>query len=232
MLYKDQAIGESILWWFRDEYWLHKSIQNIEKSLSNGTSKIFSEKVISVFLGRYSIRRTIQAGEVNAEKFTSELVETGFLNSVKQGQFEKIDQFSTVFKSGAKSSIKSALSKFATLYNPNVYIMFDSRSRRGMHRIRKLIGGKLDDNLTYKEIDNYSNYLRYAKALTEEYEDEKLVSILANVNDSDIRKYLLKNLNAFKLRIVDKWLWLEGYNSIKPNPINVTEYIEIVNSER
>lgn len=47
--YKKQAIGESILWWFRDEFWLHKSIQNIEYSLQNDESMVYTEKVLSVF---------------------------------------------------------------------------------------------------------------------------------------------------------------------------------------
>ena len=110
MSYKNQAIGESILWWFRDEYWLHRSVQNIEQTLKNGTYKIFSEKVISVFLSRYSIRRTIRAGDKMEELFTTELVNTNFVSSVKNGEFEKLDHFSTMFESSAKTSVKSALS--------------------------------------------------------------------------------------------------------------------------
>ncbi|MBT8232444.1 MAG: hypothetical protein HKN51_17740 [Saprospiraceae bacterium] len=232
MAFKNQAIGESILWWFRDEYWMHRSFQNIEHCLKNGLHKIFSEKVISVFLSRYSIRRTIQAGSNFEELFTHELVNTSFLSSVKNGEFEALDQFSTMFESSSKSSVKSALSKFATLYNPNEYIMYDSRSRKGMHRIRNLISNRLNEKITYAKIDIYSNYVKYAKSLSEEYEDEKLVGLLSNLDKSKVKDFLLQNINAFKLRIVDKWLWLEGYNDIKPSKIKTSDYIDLVNNER
>lgn len=231
MVYKNQAIGESLLWWFRDEYWLHKSVQNIEYSFSNGTYKIFSEKVISVFLSRYSVRRTIQAGADNEELFTTELVNTNFVRSIKKGEFKKLDQYATMFESSSKVSLKSALSKFATLYNPQEFIMYDSRSRKGMHRIREVISDKINDRITYKKIDNYTNYVKYAKILCEEYEDDVLIGILSYLDDSLIKDFLINNIDAFKLRIVDKWLWLEGYDKNKPNKIKTLDYIEIVNSE-
>jgi len=232
MTYKNQAIGESILWWFRDEFWLHKSVQKIENSFHNGTYKIFSEKVISVFLSRYSVRRTIEGGKNNVELFTTELVNTNFLESVKESEIGKLEHFSTIFESSAKSSVKSALSKFATLYNPDEYIMYDSRSRRGMYRLRSLISKNTNEKITYSKIDNYSNYVKYAKELSNVYDNETLKGVLHNLEESEIKSFLLNNINAFKLRIVDKWLWLEGYGDEMPTKINTIEYIEIVNNER
>ncbi len=232
MNYKNQAIGESLLWWFRDEYWLHKSVQNIENSFDNRTYKIFSEKVISVFLSRYSVRRTIEKGKDAEELFTTELVNTNFVQSIKRSEIDKLEYYSTMFESSSKSSVKSALSKFATLYNPNQYIMYDSRSRRGMHRLGNLISKTINEKITYSKIDNYSNYVKYAKELSNQYDDETLKGILYNLEDSKIKTFLFNNINAFKLRIVDKWLWLEGYGSVMPTKINTIEYIEIINNER
>ncbi len=232
MTYKNQAIGESLMWWFRDEFWLHKSFQKIENCFHNGTDKIFSEKVISVFLNRYSVRRTIEGGRRSEELFTNELVSTNFVQSVKNSEIDKLEHYASKFQSSAKSSVKSALSKFATLYNPDHYIMYDSRSRRGMYRLRSLISKGANEKITYSKIDNYSRYVQYAKELSKKYDDETLKRILFQLEESNIKSFLLNNINAFKLRIVDKWLWLEGYSDEKPFKTNEIQYIEILNSER
>lgn len=232
MTFKNQAIGESLLWWFRDEYWLHKSLMNIENSLLNGLSNIYSEKVISVFLSRYSIRRTIKKNLESEKLFTHELVETEFVKSVKNGKIEQLEHYSSVFESSSKSRIKSALSKFATLYNPDQFIMYDSRSRKGMHRLRHVISKISDEKITYEKIDNYSNYVKYAKILSEKYDEQTLKGIVANLEESEIREFLTANINAFKLRIVDKWLWLEGYDKVKPTKFRTIDYIELINNER
>lgn len=231
MYYKNQAIGESVLWWFRDEYWLHKSVQNIEQSLLNGTHHVFSEKVISVFLSRYSVRRTFRAGRYYENLFTEELVRTGFLKTIKDGKYQELDTFSSSFKSSSSSSIKSALSKFATLYNPYEFIMYDSRSKRGMYRLSDRLSNKFSERVTYNKIDSYSNYVDYAKSLSEEYDDETLKAVLSGLHPSKIKDFLLENMEAFKLRIVDKWLWLEGYGSEKPTTIKTSDYIKIINNE-
>lgn len=204
---------------------------SIENSLTNGTSKVFSEKVISVFLNRYSVRRTIKGNKENEELFTSEIVSTNFLKSVKNGEINKLEDYSKIFESSSKSSLKSALSKFATLYNPNEFVMYDSRSRKGMYRLSSDISKILNESITYSKIDNYSNYVKYAKVLSDQYDDETLKAVLMNLDDSKIKSFLLSNIKAFKLRVVDKWLWLEGYDKVKPTKIKTIDYIEIINNE-
>lgn len=231
MDYKNQAIGESIFWWLRDEFWLHNSLQNIENSLDKGTSELFTEKVIGVFLNRYSVRRTIQKGKKSEQLFTSEIVNTNFLNTVKKGEIDQLEYYSKIFKSSSEPSLKSALSKFAALYNPKEFVMYDSRSRKGMHRLRKPILKVLNETITYSKIENYSNYVTYAKILSNTYDNQHLKDILNSLSNSEIKNFLLENLDAFKLRIVVKWLWLEGYSGMKPVKIDPLDYIEILNYE-
>jgi len=232
MTYKNQAIGESILWWYRDEYWLHKSLQNIGVCLENGTSNIVAEKVIAVFLNRYSVRRTIKSKKGNDDLFLRELINSGFLNSVKNGEIGKLDYYARQFESSAKSSVKSALSKFAALCRPDHYIMYDTRSRRGMHRLKDEISSIVEERVTLKKIDNYSNYVKYAKILSERYEDEVLSDYISKLETSNVKDFLSQNLLSFKLRIVDKWLWLEGYHKVKATKFNTIDYIDLVNNER
>ncbi len=169
MKFKDQAIHEAIYWWCRDEYFLHQVLSNFDNEITTLGKQFVEEKVIGYFLRLYSVRRTIQKGEEGVTKFTRELSSTGFYKCVMEDDCEALEEFASQFSSATEGSIKSALSKLATLCNPSKFVMFDSRSRRGMHRI---YNGFLKDKITYEQIDDYNHYTTLSARLAEYFPEE------------------------------------------------------------
>ena len=232
-MYKEQAIGECLLWWIREEFLFHQNFRKIEFFFEENKVQLCADHVISIFLRRYSIRRTIKGNKDYdyVELFTRELLSTKFLETIKEKRISEIDNFSNRFQSKSKDSIKSALSKFATLYDPSEYVMYDSRSRKGMYRLKNVLEAKLDYRITYGKIDKYENYVSYAKELSKEIDENQLLDVLKKIGDFASIKYLRENLLSFKLRIVDKWLWLEGYHTVKPRNYSIDDYVRIIKYE-
>lgn len=223
--YRDQAIGEALHWWVRDEFYLYNLFSNLDESLDVMDISFFSELVFGTFLKQYSVRRTIKGGKTEEKNFLLEIKEKGY-ESFINGEVGNVDELKNSFNSST-GSVKSALTKFATLCNPSQFVMFDSRSRKGMHTV---MNQSLDIRTTYDEIDDYKTYVEKVNTLLYQYKDQELQAILEKTSETDSIRFLKENILVFKLRIIDKLLWFNGYDRKfdKPASYNISQYLKLI----
>jgi len=211
MKFKEQAIEEAINWWIHDEYYYHNVFSNLEKAIDEMSIEFISNAVFSMFLKQYSVRRSLKAGVNTPRSFLKEIMDEGFYKSVKNGKTNQIDELHDKFDSASNNSVKSALSKFSALCNPSKFIMYDTRSRKGMHYI---LNNEIEEGATYKEIDCYESYCKFAIQVSKKYRDQELDRALDHVKSDFRANFLIQNKDAFKLRVVDKLCWLHGMDAV------------------
>ena len=116
------ATIESIYWWNRDESYYHRYFSQLDNIYQDKRLlAFFTNKVFEFFLKGYSIRRNISSGYQNVDKFIDDLFEFDFVQQVKQGDLQVIDDVSRKIKAKGDSTKRntiSLLSKVAFLINP------------------------------------------------------------------------------------------------------------------
>lgn len=214
------ATVEAIYWRNDSEDFYHrcfKKFDDIKKDVDY--FEFFREKILKIILNNYSIRRNIPEGEEGFNEYFSLLWETEFISRVKKGDKNVIDEVSLKIKqqmTNGKESKKgkntiSLLSKLANMINPNAFPMLDSLVKDSLWiRIKEKGEIKKKDLEKYSifkdEIDNLINTLNDESLFIESY------SILNIYEGSLAYKFYSEeeNKRAFKYRVVDKLLWLEG----------------------
>lgn len=226
MRYKEQAIGEAINWWLHDEYFYHNLFSQLDRAIDEIGMDFVSNHIFAMFLKQYSVRRTLEGGSSVPGKFLEAIRNLGFYKSAIDGNTKVIDELHDRFEHASNTSVKSALSKFAVMCNPAKFVMYDKRSRKGMHHI---LNTELNERTTYKKIDHYQTYVKLAQRIAEEYTDKEVEKALAPVKSDSRVNLFIKNKKAFKLRIADKLCWLNGYdrNNDPPEEFEMSTYIEL-----
>ena len=180
---------ETIYWWVDCEHRYHQLFKQ-DKEIDIKYQNTFYE-----FTNRYSVRRTIKGnGEIPVLNLLDQLYKNDFINKARAGEPNLIDN---IDKDGSGKSIRSLLSKYATLINPKAYTMYDTRAVNSL----KEFGGKRG-YMSYALF--YKQFLAYQTILVDA------------INDHDVEYYigLCKkqekpiNIDIFKRRLTDKYLWV------------------------
>jgi hypothetical protein len=213
----ENATLEAIYWWNRDEFFYHRYFSKLDKIYKDKPLlEFFTGKIFEVFLREYAIRRNLSAGFQSVDKLINELFEYGFVQRVKNGEIEIVDDISQKIKATGNSTTrqtKSLLSKVAFLINPSDFALCDNRAKESLWEIQK-------STKRYKqyEINEYTGFINQFHILRQEIKEHKLFKnsfdILTQFSDTDSFKFFNMNKRAFEMRIVDKYLWLLGR---KPN---------------
>jgi len=225
----DNATFEAIYWWNRDEHYYHKyfsqlsSIYNDKELLSFFTTKIFE-----VFLREYAIRRNLSSGYNSVDIFINELFEYNFVSNVLDGNTNIIDDVSDLIKANGNSTnrqTKSLLSKVAFLINPHNFLLFDSLAKESLWKLKND-----KRKFKYKEIENYTGFLKQTILLHNEIESVGLFkntdSILSLFKSTFAFDFFGNNNEAFQMRIIDKALWLLGQDP-EGRKYKQSEYIKL-----
>ena len=184
-----RAYLETVYWWVDCEQRYHHLLKQ-DKEIDIKYQNTFYE-----FTNRYSVRRTIKGnGEIPVLNLLDQLYKNDFINKARAGEPNLIDN---IDKDGSGKSIRSLLSKYATLINPKAYTMYDTRAVNSL----KEFGGKRG----YKSYAGfYTQFLSYQTILVEA------------LNDSDVEYYIDLcekqekpiDIDIFKRRLTDKYLWV------------------------
>ncbi len=224
----DTAVIEAIYWWNRDEDYYHKYFSQIGNyHLNNEMMDFFTSKVFSPFLKEYSIRRNLLPGYDNVKLYLDKIIEFGFLNNVNIGNLDIIDEISKKVKDsgiGAKKGTVSLLSKAAFLVNPNQFSLYDSYAIKAIKNIVKT-----DDELKDNKQKSYKDFITSCNYIIDKNESQidNTIEILNDFQGSPAEIYFKSNLDAFRRRVFDKYLWIIG-NNYSPNSreINNSYYKE------
>lgn len=211
----DIAIYESIYWWNRSEAYYYSFLHRLDEIyVSKELYAIFSVKTFQVFLREYSVRWNIAEGTESVDLFIDQLFQFGFFEEVKNGKVEIIDSVSNFIKQVHNSSTKhrhsvSLLSKIAFLINPHKFVLYDALAKKSLYALcqneieRK---SKLETYIGfYEEAEKFKSHLEKQNYFKNAYR------ILEAFPDTKAYHFFSKEVNreAFKRRILDKYLWLE-----------------------
>lgn len=222
------ATLEAIYWWNRDEFYYHKYFSQLDMIYNNElVLDFFTRKIFEVFLREYAIRRNLSSGIESVSFFIKEIMEDNFFERVKAGETEVIDKLSNKLKVSGKSTTrntKSLLSKVAFLINPHSFSLFDSLAKKSIWTIYKDT-----KEINLKHLDNYSGFLNQTTKLRRCLHEEGLFKnsskILKDFNGTESFFFFSTHLDAFEMRIVDKYLWLLAQDGKRK--INNAGYIEL-----
>jgi len=219
-------LGEAINWWLHDEYFYHNLFSDLDRVINKIGIHFVSNHIFAMFLKQYSVRRTLTGGSGVPQEFLQEIRESGFYEKAIDGNTKVIDELHNRFEHASNTSVKSALSKFAVMCNPAKFVMYDKRSRKGVHHI---LNTELNEKTTYKKIDHYQTYVKLAQRISDVYSDEEVKEALETVNSDSRVNLFIKNKKAFKLRVADKLCWLNGYDRKKdpPKEFEMPTYIKL-----
>ena len=187
-----RAYLETVYWWVDCEQRYHHLLKQ-DKEIDNKYRNTFYE-----FTNRYSVRRTIKGnGEIPVLNLLDQLYKNDFINKARAGEPNLIDN---IDKDGSGKSIRSLLSKYATLINPKAYTMFDGRATAALNAYNK--------KNRHRKFNNYKDFYCEFKGSEE--------SLIEQIKDDDIDYYLAlctrqgKSIDndIFKRRLADKYLWI------------------------
>ncbi len=230
----ENATFEAIYWWNRDESYYHKYFSNLDHIYGDKTLlQFFATKIFDVFLREYSIRRNLSAGYENVDKFIEELFDNQFVKRVKEGETRIIDIVSGRIKqeeNSTKRQTRSLLSKVAFLINPTEFSLFDNLAKDSLWEINK------ESKLSRRsDLDSYSGFIGQVNRMLEENEEllDKQAIILKHFEGTPAHDFFLKNPEAFKRRIADKYLWIRKQNkSLESRKIRNDSYPEFIKIEK
>ena len=180
---------ETIYWWVDCEHRYHHLFKQ-DREIDDEYRSTFYE-----FTKKYSVRRTIKGdGQAQVSKLLDQLYKNDFINKAIAGEPNLIDN---IDKDHSGKSIRSLLSKYATLINPLVYTMYDTR---GVNSLKEF-GGKRG-YMSYAVF--YTQFLAYQTILVDA------------LNDHDVEYYIDLcekqekpiDIDIFKRRLADKYLWV------------------------
>lgn len=208
---------EAIYWWGRTENYYHLYFRQLDKiSEDEELLDFFVQKIFNNFLREYSIRRNITSGRNTPKELVCKLIQMGFVEDVKNGDMEVIDNISCRLKKEselANNGTTSLLSKVAFLINPSSYALYDSLSKRALWKKVK----ETKKGITQNYLTEYSNFINEIRYLEMRFEDEQLFEIafeeLKKYPDTISHDYFSSNKEAFRLRILDKYLWVYAFES-------------------
>jgi len=227
----ENATLEAIYWWNRNESYYHNCFVNLDKIyLDKAMLGFFATKIFDVFLREYSIRRNIKSGHENVNRFLEDLFQHQFIKRVKSGEIELIDTLSDELKCKGdytENQTKSLLSKLAFLINPNIFSLLDNLAKESLW-------GELNNAkkiFTKGKLNSYAFYIERVNELINKndiiLENQKL--ILNNFKDTPAYTFFSENPNAFKRRIIDKYLWIRKQNqNEKSRKIENESYLQFV----
>jgi len=211
----DAAVHESIYWWNRSEAYYHHYLHRFDEIYEDkALLEIFSVKIFQPLLREYSVRRNIAQGTESVDLFIEQLFRFGFVEGVKCGYVEIIDEVSTAIKNVENSSTKnrqsvSLLSKLAFLINPHHFVLYDALAKSSIYEI---YGSEIKPK---SKLETYLGFLAETRKLEEAFEAQELFknayTILETFPKTSAYGFFSKEDNrvAFKLRILDKYLWLQ-----------------------
>jgi len=208
----EKATLEAIYWWNRTEHLNHQRFKNLDLLLAEEKyTNVVLEKIIKPFLGEYSVRRNLGEGDENILKFLKQIIEINFINKVKDGKIEVIDETSDLFKNEGFTSNRSTislLSKMAFLINPSDFSLYDTLARNSLKTL--LLERK--NNFLSKDIEVYTEFHKWTVQIKDEISDKggfKISFEILNIYKQNAAyEFFSTNRKAFELRIIDKLLWL------------------------
>jgi hypothetical protein len=200
---------ETIYWWNRTESYYHKYFSQLDRVCSdNVVFDFFVSKIFQVFLGEYSIRRNIAAGENSPKIFLEQLLRKEFYNRVISGDTSVIDELSSYFKNESITNnreTRSLLSKIAFLINPIDFSLLDSYAKDSLWdkiKSSKTVSRQAINTYT-GFIDQINIYMDANHGLFSDIHDT-----LSHFENTDAFSYFNDNPDAFKRRVFDKYLWI------------------------
>ena len=205
------ATIEAIYWWNRTENYYHKYFSKFDKIYKDKELlDFFVEKLFNVFLIEYSVRRNINSGKDSVNKFLEELMSYDFINRIKLGDIEAIDDISDKLlksKISVDNHTISLLSKIAFLVNPIEFSISDSLAKKSLWH---LTIGK--HNYLKYNLNNYSIFYKLVNNLLIEFEEilHEQQKTLKLFEGTEASIFYSKNLIAFNRRILDKFFWLKA----------------------
>lgn len=222
------ATLEAIYWWNRDEDYYHKYFKKFDEIYHNKKLlPFFTAKVFEVFLRQYSIRRNIEKGYGKVDIFIEELFRLNFVEGVKKGKKEVVDEVSLKMKRGNitnNKEIRSLLSKVAFLINPSEFSLVDSLVKDSLWTIVK--SEKIDKK---NKLESYTEFLTQTnkQILVNKDVIRKQFQLLDNFKNTNAYLFFKENPKAFERRIYDKYLWIKKQNGNKNvREINNLHYLE------
>jgi len=179
-------------------------------------------------LREYAVRRNLSAETKSVINFIDEIFKNNFIKSVKNGDTDIIDKVSGILKdngTSTKRNTRSLLSKVAFLINPQKFSLYDSLAKESIWKIYKT-----RNLFNISDLDSYGGFLRQSRSLRDYLSEGNLfrnsLNLLSKFPETEAYKFFSRNNEAFEMRIVDKFLWLEAQKkSIK---INNQVYIELI----
>ena len=184
-----RAYLETVYWWVDCEHRYHHLFKQ-DKEVDDEYRNTFYE-----FTKKYSVRRNIKGSDHRPVfALLDKLNNLDFVSRTLEGEPNLIDEIDETLPG---RSIRSLLSKYATLINPQAYTMYDTRAVNSL----KEFGGKRG-YMSYALF--YKQFLAYQTILVDA------------INDHDVEYYigLCKkqekpiNIDIFKRRLTDKYLWV------------------------
>ena len=187
-----RAYLETVYWWVDCEHRYHHLFKQ-DKEIDIKYQNTFYE-----FTNMYSVRRNIK-GSDNRPVFAllDKLNNLDFVSRTLEGEPNLIDEIDETLPG---RSIRSLLSKYATLINPKAYTMFDGRATAALNAYNK--------KNRHRKFNNYKDFYCEFKGSEE--------SLIEQIKDDDIDYYLAlctrqgKSIDndIFKRRLADKYLWI------------------------
>lgn len=225
--FKNAAL-EAIYWWNRDEDYYHKHFKMLEEIYDNkNLLSFFTTKVFEVFLRQYSIRRNIEKGYEKVDDFIDELFRLNFVERVKKGEKEVVDEVSLKMKIGNitnRKEIRSLLSKVAFLINPSEFSLVDTLVKDSLWTIIKS-----DKKCKRNELEFYTEFITQTneQILVNKEVIAEQIKLLENFKGTKAYLFFNKNPKAFERRIYDKYLWIKKQNGNKNvRIVNNFEYLD------
>ena len=193
-----RAYLETVYWWVDCEHRYHHLFKH-DKEIDDEYRSTFYE-----FTKKYSVRRNIKgSGYSPVFALLDKLNNLDFVSRALEGKPNLIDEIDETLPG---RSIRSLLSKYATLINPLVYTMYDTR---GVKSLR-----------AYREVNRYRSYVKYLEDFNSHKKDMQ-----ERVNDTDLNYYidLCKKQKCpcpkqiFINRLADKDLWVKQDDNAQLN---------------
>lgn len=202
-----KATYEAIYWWNRVEGYYHSCFLKLDEiKKDEKVFDFFIQKVFEIFLKEYSIRRNLPAGIDAPKDFLRLLISMGFIDEVKSGNIEIIDETSAHLKKnhGYRGTV-SLLSKVAFLINPSSYSLYDSLAKKSLYYTLKS-----SKKMTWVQLEKYSLFMNGINFFINEIHDEIIIhqNLIERFPGTEANLFFKTNSEAFKLRVLDKYLWI------------------------
>lgn len=202
---------ESIYWWNRTESYYHTYFSKLEDIARDpDVFAFFVVKIFRTFLGEYSVRRNIAAGDNNIHVFAKRLIDSGFYRQIVSGDLKAIDYFSEEYsRSGELTKGRqthSLLSKIAFLINPINFSLMDTYAKKSLWRLIK------SENVVAKnELNRYSVFITCVNQFIENHQALFLETehLLTKFRGTEAFEFFKRNPAAFRRRMFDKLLWIK-----------------------